>query len=156
MVTLLVTTGLVGATQARMLGQSATSVATPPAAQRLKGAEPLSTDDLAQFIDGVGRALGTRVVRVREGAVSRQVTDVERAGAFAMLSGLLPVADGGVKEIDGVVVRGLRAPATPATFEVDASQFLWVDISTLLPKRYELVFGVPGMGDGFVDFVYDD
>jgi hypothetical protein len=149
-------TWLIGATQAGILGQSAASLAAPPRTERLKSAEPLSPDDLSQFIDGVGRAIGSRVVRVREGALSRQVTDLERAGAFAMLAGLLPVADGGVREIDGVIVRGLRAPATPATFEVDASQFLWVDVTTLLPKRYELLFGLPGMGDGFVDFVYDD
>lgn len=155
-VALLVTASLVGATQARMLGQAASSMGAPPRAERLKSVEPLSTDDLSKLIEGVGRAVDGRVVRVREGALSRQVTELERTGAFAMLMGRLPVADGGVKDIDGVVVRGLRAPATPATFEVEASQYLWVDVSTLLPKRYELVFAVPGMGDGFVDFLYDD
>lgn len=116
----------------------------------------LSQDDLARLVEEVGRALEGRAVHVREGSLTRRITDGERLGVFAMLMGRLPVADAGPKVIEGSAVRGIRAPATPPNSEVDASQFLWVDVLTLLPKRYELSFSVPGMGDGFVDFTYDE
>lgn len=123
--------------------------------KRLADAAPLSDEELAQLVDRTGTSVSGRVVRVREGAMVRQVTDVERQGAFAMLAGRLPVADAGTKTIEGVVVRGLRAPATPPVSEVDASQYLWVDVRTFLPMRFEVTFSVPGMGDGYVDFTYD-
>lgn len=122
---------------------------------RLRQSEPLTDNELAQFIERVGRAVDGLTVRVREGAISRAVSENERLGAFAILMGRFPVTDGGIRSIDGVAVRGLRAPATPANSEVEASQYLWIDLETLLPRRYELAFGVPGMGDGFVDFSYD-
>lgn len=131
---------------------------TPPGegfSKRLADAAPLSDEELAQLVERAGNSVSGKIVRVREGAMVRQVTDIERQGAFAMLAGRLPVADAGAKTIEGVVVRGLRAPATPPISEVDASQFLWVDVRTFLPMRFEVTFSVPGMGDGYVDFTYD-
>ena len=38
--------------------------------------------------------------------------------------------------------------------EVDATQTLWIDVDTFVPKRYEFQYSMPGFGDYAYDLTF--
>lgn len=131
----------------------------PPVATTLQRrlAEPavLRPDELAALIGHTAQAVEGRRLRVTDGTISRPVDERGRQVLFLVLSGTVPLEDVGVRTSDGGRVRGLRAPATPPRSEVGAKQTLWIDIDTLLPRRFEFAYEVPGLGDLAYDLVFD-
>jgi hypothetical protein len=114
---------------------------------RLATPARLSDDELARLINEVIGALGNRVVRVREGNSTRTLDAKGRADVLAVLTGTFPVADVGLRKDGEQTLRGIGGPGTPIHSELDAAQTLWIDIDTLLPRRFDLVYSLPGMGD---------
>jgi hypothetical protein len=57
------------------------------------------------------------------------------------------VYDGGLK-VDGKNAwRSLKTGGTTPLSELDATQTLWIDVDTFVPKRYEFEYSSPGFGD---------
>src|SRR6185295_18150427 len=111
----------------------------------------LSRDDQARLITEAGRAMSGKVARIQDGPLTQDLDDKSRAGIFAILTGRLPVTDGGLRTTADGPLRGLRAPATPVQSEVDATETLWIDTGTLLPRRFEFTYSMPGFGDAAFD-----
>ncbi|HEV3141156.1 MAG TPA: hypothetical protein VGY57_11595, partial [Vicinamibacterales bacterium] len=78
--------------------------------QRVQSPTPLTRDDLAQLLAATNRAMGGRVPLLRQGAISRQMDEKERNAVFNVLADARDLEDVGLKTIDGVAMRGLRAP----------------------------------------------
>jgi hypothetical protein len=122
---------------------------------RLQASGELSRDDQARLIGAAARAMSGKVARIQDGPLTQDLDDKSRAGIFAILTGRLPVVDGGLRTIDGGTMRGLRAPATPPQSEVDATETLWIDTETLLPRRFEFTYSMPGFGDAAFDLTFE-
>jgi hypothetical protein len=122
---------------------------------RLKANVELSQDDRTRLIAESARAMAGKVARIQDGPLTHDLDDKSRAGIFAILTGRLPVEDGGLRMAGGGTLRGLRAPATPPQSEVDASETLWIDLETLLPRRFEFTYSMPGFGDAAFDLTFE-
>ncbi len=128
-----------------------------PAAVRARLADvtPLTTDEIGVAVEAIRAAVGQRPFRVSDGTHAAAVDDTARAMLLLVLSGSVAVADLGLKTTSAGTVRGLRSPATPPRSEVAANQILWVDVESLLPRRFEFLYDVPGMGDIGYDLLFD-
>jgi hypothetical protein len=138
------------------------AAAQPPAVDsaeafraRLTAIAELSRDDQARLIAASARAMSGKVARIQDGPLTHDMDDKSRAAIFAILTGRLPVEDGGLRTTAGGVLRGLRAPATPVQSEVDATETLWIDTETLLPRRFEFTYSMPGFGDAAFDLTFE-
>ena len=127
-----------------------------PIKDRLRASEPLTEDDIARAFDAVGRAMSGKGPRVRHGALTRQLDEKERAQLFNVLGDPRGLADAGLRAIDGAMVRGVRAPATSPQSEIEATGTVWIDVSSLLPRRYEFTYAMPGFGDTAFDLVFEN
>jgi hypothetical protein len=123
---------------------------------RLRNAAPLSRDDMRRLMDEIARAMSGKVARVQEGPITRELDDRGRSAIFELLTGRIGVDDAGPRIVGRTTLRGLRGPATPSTSEIDATQTLWVDTDTLLPRRYELTYSMPGFGDVGYDLTFGE
>ena len=123
---------------------------------RLKSSEPLTEDDIARTLEAVGRATSGRGPRVRQGVLTRQLDEKERAQLLNVLGDPRGLADAGLRTIDGTTVRGVRAPATSPQSEIEATGTVWIDVKTLLPRRYELTSAMPGFGERAFDLVFEN
>jgi hypothetical protein len=73
---------------------------------------------------------------------------------LGLLSDPGEVYDGGLR-VDGKKVwRGLKTGATPALSELDATQTLWIDVDSFVPRRYEFEYSSPGFGDYAYDLTF--
>jgi len=124
-------------------------------ARRLSSPSPLTRDEMAQLLAGVNRAMGGRVPLLRQGAVSRQMDEKERNAVFNVLADPRGLEDVGLRTVDGAPARGLRTPATSPQSEVEATATVWVDAATLLPRRYDYTYAMPGFGDFSYDLTFD-
>jgi hypothetical protein len=75
---------------------------------------------------------------------------------FDVLTGS-QLTDAGTRIMDGAVLRGIQMPWKAPRFNTegpdipDTVQTLWIDVETLLPRRYEIAVNVAGIGDyGYV------
>lgn len=124
--------------------------------ERLVAPSPLAADEVTTLIQMASRAIEGRRLRVSDGVTSNAVDDRGREVLFVVLTGALPIEDVGLRSADGRRQRGLRAPATPPRSEVGAKQTLWIDVATLLPRRFEFAYEVQGLGDIAYDLVFDE
>jgi hypothetical protein len=122
---------------------------------RLTANAELSRDDQARLIAASAQAMSGKVARIQDGPLTQDLDDKSRAGIFAILTGRLPVEDGGLRTTAGVTLRGLKAPATPVQSEVDATETLRIDTATLLPRRFEFTYSMPGFGDAAFDLTFE-
>lgn len=122
---------------------------------RLREPARLTRDDIARVLEAVGRAMAARVPRVRQGAVTRDLDERERAQLFDVLADSGGLEDGGFRTIGGVTLRGLRGPATSPQSEIEATATVWIDVRTLLPRRYEFAYVMPGFGDFGYDLTFE-
>ncbi len=122
--------------------------------ERLKTSAPLTHAEMGQLVGHTLAAIGGRPARVRDGTTVRTLDAKAQAEVLAVLSGELPVSDAGVRQADNRILRGIEGPATPAHSELDAAQTLWIDVDTLLPHRFELIYSLPGFGDYAYDLIF--
>jgi uncharacterized tellurite resistance protein B-like protein len=120
---------------------------------RLKQAQRLSGEEMTRLFEEIGRATTGKVLRARRGALTMELDQKQRAEVFGMLADPSAVYDGGARVEAGVTMRALSAGGTPPNSEVEATQRLWIDGETFLPRRYELAFALPGLGDYSYDLV---
>ncbi len=123
--------------------------------RRLRSPPPLTRDDIAQLLAATNRAMGGRVPLLRLGAVSRQMDEKERNAVFNVLADARALEDAGLMTIDGTPMRGLRAPATSPQSEIEATATVWIDAATLLPRRYDYTYAMPGFGDFSYELTFD-
>jgi hypothetical protein len=123
---------------------------------RLASAERLSRDDIARVLEATGRAMAGRPPRARQGAVTRPLDEKERAQVFDVLADPYGLEDVGIQHIGDATVRGLRAPATSPQSEIEANATVWIDVATLLPRRYDFAYAMPGFGDVTLDLTFDN
>ena len=121
-------------------------------------AEPakLTQEEIGHTLQAVGRATNGRTPRVRQGAVTRPLDEKERAQVFDVLSDARGLDDVGIKQIDTVSARGLRVPATSPQSEIEATGTVWIDVNTLLPRRYDFAYAMPGFGDYTLDLTFEN
>ena len=114
---------------------------------RLKQDVPLTPDELRRLFDEIAVTIAGQPVRVKQGAMTRALEDEQRVAVLGMLSDPAAVYDSGVRTEGGSTWRGIKAGGTPVMSEVDATQTLWIDVDTFVPKRYEFTYSMPGFGD---------
>jgi hypothetical protein len=114
---------------------------------RLKDQRQLTSQEMVRFYEEIGRALGTRKMRAKQGAVTRELDEREQAAVLGMLSDPTLVGDSGVRVQGARTLRGLHASGTPRTSEIEATQSLWVDVDSFVPARYEFTYAMAGLGD---------
>lgn len=126
-----------------------------PIKARLQSPTKLTQDEIGQTLAGINRAMGGRVPLLRQGAVTRQMDEKERNAVFNVLADPRDLEDMGIRTVDGAARRGLRAPATSPQSEIEAVATVWIDVGTLLPRRYEYAYAMPGFGDFSYDLTFD-
>jgi len=119
--------------------------------ERLREAAPLSQAEVSRLIAEAVRAIGGRQLIVQELGGTRELPPEARSEVLSVLTSGASVADVGLKQEGGQIFRGLSGPGTPARSELDATRTLWIDIRSLLPRRYEFAYSLPGYGD----YAYD-
>ena len=118
---------------------------------RLKQETRLTPDEIRRLFDVMAPAIAGQKVAVREGALTRVLDEEQRTAVLGMLSDPGAVYDGGLK-IDGANSwRALKTGGTAPLVELDATQTLWVDADSFIPRRYEFEYSSPGFGD----YAYD-
>jgi hypothetical protein len=122
--------------------------------RRLESSARLSQEEIARTLEATGRAMGGRTPLVRQGPVTRPLDEKERAQVFDVLADPRGLEDAGIQHIGDATVRGLRAPATSPQSEIEATGTVWLDVHTLLPRRYDFVYGMPGFGDVTLDLTF--
>ena len=123
---------------------------------RLASPAKLTSEEIAQTLQAVGRAMRGRQPRMKQGAVTRPLDERERAQVFDVLADARGLEDVGIKQNDGVTARGLRVPATSPQSEIEATGTLWIDVNTLLPRRYDFAYAMPGFGDYTLDLTFEN
>ena len=114
---------------------------------RLKTAAPLTPGEMTRLMDETNRAMEGKRMRFANNGVSHEPNEQERAAVVTLIHGQLSVEDGGVRDGNGVTMRGIAGPATPVNSELEAIGSVWIDVETFLPRRYEFTYGQGGSGD---------
>lgn len=119
-----------------------------PAAMRdrLKAEARLSPLEIDEVRAAVGKQIAGRTVRITDGGELRTLDDSQRAMVFEVLSLPAGVFDEGIRRDGARTYRILNGPARSDNTEIEASQRLWVDADTLLPRKYEFAYAFPGYG----------
>jgi hypothetical protein len=123
--------------------------------ERLRQKPQLSTEDLTRVRTEVGKAIAGRKVRIKEGAVARDLNEEQRAVVLGMLTEPAGLFDEGLREEANGTFRILNAPGESTNPEIEASRRLWIDIQTFLPRRFEFAYAFPGNGDYAFDLVVE-
>jgi hypothetical protein len=134
--------------------QSAADHARDELARRLQQEAPLTHEEIIRLFEVIGPVIQGKAVTVRQGAITRTLDEKERLQTLGILSDPAAVYDGGVKIEGGTTWRGLKAGGTPPLSEVDATQTLWIDVKTFVPRRYDFTFSMPGFGDYSYDLMF--
>jgi hypothetical protein len=114
---------------------------------RLKQESRVTPEEVRGLFAQVAPVIAGKQVQVTQGALTRTLDDRERATVLGLLSDPGEVYDGGLR-VDGKNVwRGLKTGGTPALSELDATQTLWIDVDSFVPRRYEFEYSSPGFGD---------
>lgn len=121
---------------------------------RLSQDQTLSRDEIARLYQAVAPVIAGKALSVRQGAITRTLDEKERIAVLGILSDPAAVYDGGVWTDGAHTWRGIKAGATPAHSEIDATETLWIDVDTFLPIRYDFEFSLPGFGDYSYDLTF--
>jgi hypothetical protein len=122
--------------------------------ERLKQTSPLSNEELGRLGDEVSKTMAGKTF-LREGAESPRIEGEQRAIVFGMLTEPAGLFDEGLRENDGVTCRVINAPGISNNAEIEASRRLWIDVETLLPRRFEFAYAFPGLGDYSFDLTVE-
>lgn len=121
---------------------------------RLKQEMRLTPAEVRELFAQVAPAIAGKQLRVTQGALSRTLEEQERTSVLGMLSDPGEVYDGGLK-VDGKNVwRGLKTGGATVLSELDATQTLWIDVDSFVPRRYEFEYSSPGFGDYAYDLTF--
>lgn len=142
---------LCAAAAAQVPASEADGVSAEAVRSRLARADRLSPEEIAPAIEAITRTIRGRSIKVTDGRETMTLDDGGQAVVLALLSGALPIEDLGLRQTGTGAVRGFRSPATPPRSEIGAKQTLWVDVKTLEPRRFELVYEIPGDDDAAFD-----
>jgi len=121
---------------------------------RIKQETRLTPAEMRTFFDQIAVSIAGEKVMVREGALTRSLDDQQRGSVLGLLSDPESVADGGLKVEGEHMWRGVEADATPALAELSATQTLWIDVDSFVPRRYEFTYSSPGFGDYAYDLTF--
>jgi hypothetical protein len=121
---------------------------------RLKHENRLTPDEIRAFFDQIAPMVADKKLTVKQGALTRALDDEQRTNVLGMLSDPGSVYDGGLNVDGNNRWRGLKTGGTTPTSELDATQTLWVDVDSFVPKRYEFEYSSPGFGDYAFDLTF--
>jgi len=126
----------------------------PALRTRLKQETRLTPAEMRTFFDQIAASIAGKKLMVREGALARPLDDRHGGSVLALLSAPESVSDAGLEVEGGHLWRGVEADATPALAELSASQTLWIDVDSFVPRRYEFKYSSPGFGDYAYDLTF--
>src|SRR5262249_31248102 len=101
---------------------------------RLKQDTRLTPDEIRTFFDQIGPVIAGKKLTVKEGALTRALDEEQRTSVLGMLSDPGAVYDSGPRVEGKSVWRGLKTGGTMPLAELDATQTLWVDVDSFLPR----------------------
>jgi len=119
--------------------------------ERLKESMQLTPDELSDLVTETRKTVDGKTVTMMHDGTAKAIEGEDRELVFGMLEDTAGLFDEGLRMNGTATLRVLNAPAKSDNAEVEASRKLWVDIDTLVPQRFEFVYGVPGYGDYAVD-----
>ena len=122
---------------------------------RLKLEARLTPDEIRQFFQFIAQEIANKKLSATQGALTRALDDQERASVLGLLSEPDAVYDAGMRSMGMTTLRGLKTGATPVLSELDATQTLWIDVDTFVPRRYEFEYSSPGFGDYAYDLSFN-
>lgn len=122
---------------------------------RLKLDAQLSHDELARVRDEVKQHIVGKRFRIKDGESTRELSKEQQALLFEMLSEPAGMFDEGLRRNGGAALRILNAPGRSNNAEVEASQRLFIDIETFLPRRYQFDYAFPSADDFALDLVVE-
>lgn len=114
---------------------------------RLNQETRLSEAELGRLSDEIAQSIEGKSVRITERGGTRTPAGDQRAEVFSVLRDRAGVYDEGLKREGATTYRILNGPGKSDNAEIEAAQRLWVDIETLLPRRYEFTYAFQGYGD---------
>lgn len=123
--------------------------------ERLKQDARLTDEELGRELDEVSRTVAGKTVRFTQDGATRELNEEQRGDVLGMLTNRAGVYDEGVRVDRGATVRVINAPGKSLNSEYEATRRLLVDVETLLPRRFEFSYGVPGLGDYSLDLLID-
>jgi hypothetical protein len=122
---------------------------------RLKQPAQIPNDQLPAVLEQVRSATARKTVRIREGAGTHDLDPDQRSIVLGMLSSPAGMFDEGLRQENGATFRVLNAPGEPLNAEIEATRRLWIDVETLLPRRFEFAYAIPGFGDYSLDLTVE-
>lgn len=111
----------------------------------------LSEPEVDRLCDEVARSVEGKSVRITVHGGTATPEGDQRAEVFSLLRDRAGVYDEGLKREGAISYRILNGPGKSDNAEVEATQRLWVDVATLIPRRYEFTYAFQGYGD----YAYD-
>jgi hypothetical protein len=114
---------------------------------RLAQQTPLSADEVRRALDQVGRELQGKSVQAVRGPDQVDLEGEQREVVLGMLQDRAGVFDEGLRSVGGAQARVFNAPGRSTNPEIEASRRLFVDIETLLPRRFEFAYAFPSPDD---------
>jgi hypothetical protein len=121
---------------------------------RLKQDTRLTPAEIEKLFNQIAPTVAEKRVTVRQGALSRTLDDAQRVSVLGMLADPGAVYDAGLRVQGKSVWRGLKTGGTAPLSELDATQTLWIDVDTFVPRRYEYEYSSPGFGDYTYDLTF--
>ena len=114
---------------------------------RLEQPDTLTPEEVGRVFDEISRTLqGKKVRAVRDGVATDLAAD-EREIVLGMLSDRVGVFDEGLRSM----MRVFNAPGLSTNPEIEAVRRLFVDVRTLLPRRFEFAYAFPSPDDYQLD-----
>jgi hypothetical protein len=107
----------------------------------------LTEDELGRLFDELVRATEGRKIRITDSAGVEMPGPEPQAEVFNVLHNRIGVFDEGLKRDAGTAYRVLNGPGRSDNAEIEATQRLWIEVETLLPRRYEFSYAFQGYGD---------
>jgi hypothetical protein len=114
---------------------------------RLEQEARLSNDELGRLSDEITRNIEGKTVRITDSGGAQVPGAEPQAEVFSVLHNRIGVFDEGLRREGGTTYRVLNGPGKSDNAEIEASQRLWIDVGTLLPRRYEFTYAFQGYGD---------
>jgi hypothetical protein len=118
---------------------------------RLQQEARLSDAELGQLCDELARTVAGKTVRLVSPDGADRKAGVPEPDVFNMLRDRAGLYDEGLRRDGGKVFRILNGPGKSDNAEVEATERLWIEVDSFLPRRYEFTYAFRGYGD----FAYD-
>jgi hypothetical protein len=141
-----------------LLGATGCAQAEDPARAelraRLEQQNKLTPDEVGRVFDEINRTLQGKQVRAVRDGVTNNLAGDEREVVLGMLTDRVGVFDEGLRTGDSPL-RVFNAPAVSTNPEIEAVRRLFVDVRTLLPRRFEFAYAFPSPDDYQLDLAVE-